>query len=61
MWVGGSVGKLNGCLWTCLFCLTCAPPVLCRDLYNNQLTGKVPNSIGNLNQLTSLYVVVMVS
>jgi hypothetical protein len=27
----------------------------CRDLSSNQLTGSIPDSIGNLNQLQNLY------
>ena len=42
-------------------CLSCVPPVLCRNLKGNRLTGTVPNGISIMNKLTSLYVVVMVA
>jgi len=40
-----------------VLCLTRAPPVPCRDLYNNQLSGTIPNSFGSLNGLARLYVI----
>ena len=37
------------------------PPVPCRYLQNNQLSGTIPNSLGKLNQLTLLYVIGVVA
>ena len=62
VWVGSNVGKLNCCL-ACVSILfdLCTSPVLCRRLDHNLLTGTLPKSIGNLDKLIALYVLVMVS
>ena len=52
---------LRGSLYRRICCLSCVPPVLCRRLYDNLLTGTVPNSISSMGKLTKLYVMVMVA
>ena len=37
-----------------VLCLTRVPPVPCRDLHSNNLTGTIPSSLGN-NGLLDLY------
>ena len=40
-----------------VLCLTRVPPVPCRDLNTNQLSGTIPSSLGSANNLHYLYVI----
>ena len=40
-----------------VLCLTRVPPVPCRGLFGNQLSGTIPNSLGNATNLNILYVI----
>ena len=40
--------------------LTRVTPVLCRALYDNQLTGTIPNGIASMGELDGLSVIVVV-
>ena len=40
-----------------MLCLTSVPPVPCRDLSDNQLSGNIPNSLGSATDLGYLCVI----
>ena len=61
VWLG-----LVGAMWAryilvLVLCLTRVPPVPCRVLDGNQLSGTIPNSLGSATGLTRLYVIGVVA
>jgi hypothetical protein len=40
-----------------VLCLTRVPPVPCRNLHSNQLSGTIPTSLGSAISLNKLYVI----